>query len=696
MEDAAEQEIELVWLLNTLKDLFQTGQYIEGLQSLDSNVASGRPQGIPPEELAYLRNLFKYLHDGRDIVFAYNYALLALLAVLMTVHVLERRRCQKRWLDRTRRADAGVISVEDNEGLDHGISGASSSSGTSNSPQITTPSGAAKDIQVDTERLPLLGLRQAEEGACVFKRLALRLKFWSEYQPRPLPVVKKVLPSNGTSLFVIFWFLMNIFFLFYRLPFEPKYFFCVAARAGDLFIVNLPLLYLLAAKNQPLKILTGRSYEALNIFHRRVGEWMCFEAFVHSAGMVMWRFALEPRWLHRDLSAWAYFTHPLIYYGLGAFISYEMLYFTSLGSFRQRWYEIFLASHVVLQILALGFLYRHFPRMVRPYVLASLAIFLVDRIIWRLGLKSATMAAELRVLPDGETMLLSADWEKPSRASRWRLWPRQNIRYGWKPTDHVFVTVPVLGRKHALQSHPFTIASEAPSTDTSHTGEDLGNSTTHTTDVSLKLLIRAHDGFTADLLCYAQRHRTVSVRLDGPYGSSHALDMLRAADNAVLVAGGSGIAVTFPLAAYLLQDRRGRSSRSGQYENHIYASGEVKQRGRNTPLDTRQGRRQTVRMIWIIHSEEHRQWMPKEQLDGLVEAGLELLIPPPTSVAGRPDVADMIRRWVDDSWECGQHDRQTAVVVSGPDGLNRVARNTCAEALKEGADVRLAVEKFGW
>lgn len=691
MEDAAEQDVEL-WLLDSLREQFQTGRYIETLWSLD--VASGRPGGIPPEKLAYLRKLVKRLLDGRDIVFLYNYVILALLAVLTAVHVLERRRCRKRWLERTRSADDAVIATEDSDGVDPGSSGASSSSSTAS--QITTPSGAAKDTHVDVERLPLLGFRQTAVGAGAFKRTALRLKSWSEYQPKPLPMVKKVLPSNGTSLFVTAWFLINMFFHFYQLSLEPKYFFCVAARAGDLFVVNLPLLYLLAAKNQPLKILTGQSYEALNIFHRRVGEWMCFEAFVHSAGMVTWRFALEPRWLQRDTSAWAYFTHPLIFLGIGAFVCYEMLYFTSLGSFRQRWYEIFLASHVVLQALALGFLYLHFSRIARPYVLASLIIFLVDRVIWRLGLKSATMTAELRVLPDGETMLLSAEWKPPPRESWWcRLWPRQNIRYGWKPTDHVFLTVPALGRTHALQSHPFTIASAAPSTNEHHLGQGLERSS-HATDVSLKLLIRAHKGFTTDLLCYAHRHRSVPVRLDGPYGSSHALDMLCAADNAVLVAGGSGIAVTFPMAAYLLQGRGSHSSHRSEYDSVHDEEEEAKHRVRNTHRDPLRRRDQTVRMIWIIHSEEHRQWMPKEKLDRLVEAGLELLIPPPTSVAGRPDIADVIGNWVDSSWKCGHHDKQTAVVVSGPDGLNRVARNACAEAMGKGADVRLAVEKFGW
>lgn len=510
-----------------------------------------------------------------------------------------------------------------------------------------------------------------------------------EYQPRPLPLVHRILPSNATSLFVLIWLGINIFFHLYRLPMQLKYFFCFADRAGYVFIVNLPLLYLLAAKNQPLLLLTGRSYEALNIFHRRVGEWMCFEAVVHTVGAFIWELGLQPDWLRGDMDIWEFITHPLILLGFGAFVSYELLFFTSLGSFRQRWYELFLASHVVLQIFALFFLYLHFFTA-RPYVLASLAIFVVDRVIWRLGLKSATFTAETHVLPDGETIFMSMECDLPSH-SRWSLWPRQSIREGWKPTDHVFLTVPVLGRTHRLQAHPFTIASEAPQRAASRTPLENALGELETRKASLDLLIRSHDGFTADLLCYSHRHRQIPVRLDGPYGSSHALDMLRASDHALLVAGGSGIAVTFPLAwALLCENKAARDDDSG-----IGTTDHTKQR-QDRYHNRRRSRGQTVRMLWVIHSDEHHFWMPQAKLDQLVAAGLDLVIPPPTSVAGRPDVEGLVESWIEDVRIDGDHGGEAAMIVSGPDGLNRMVRNTCAEAIGKGANIRLAVEKFGW
>ncbi|KAG8163628.1 hypothetical protein KVR01_006925 [Diaporthe batatas] len=655
------------WLARLVAESARLGRPVAPLDDIgDFTARDGGPQ-IPPDQMDYLLSLLKVLLDGRSIVASYNYVLLVLLAGFTALHLLERRRCRKRW---ERRVHASFTTVDGEPKYNKSVPEVASSSSSSSSYGTTTPSGTVKDIAPDLERLPLLRPNHGQAKINKWARVKSRVDCWLEYQPRPLPLVRRTLPSNATSMFITIWVGINAFFHLYQVHLlDPKYFFCFADRAGLVFIVNLPLLYLLAAKNQPIKVLTGRSYEALNIFHRRVGEWMCFEAAVHFVSMVVWRFApIKPAWLDGEGGAKAYFTHPLILLGIAAFVAYELLYFTSLGSFRQRWYEMFLASHVVLQIVALVFLYLHF-HTARPYVLASLAIFIIDRVVWRIGLKTTTITTNLTVLPDGDTIMMSANWDKPAPARSWLYWPRHNIKFGWKPTDHVFLSVPALGRKHAFQAHPFTITSAAPVLER-RTGGDQGQSTHYW----LNLLIRAQKGFTADLLCYAHRHHSANVRLDGPYGSSHALEMLLAADNAILVAGGSGIAVTFPLVWALLM---------GEGLNEVSHNGALAPRGKKT--------HQRVRMMWIVHSDEHRYWLPSSTLDDLVAAGLDLVVPPSTAIAGRPDVVDTVERWIR---EAG--DSETAVVVSGPDGLNRIVRNTCARAIGKGADVRLAVEKFGW
>ncbi|KAH6630595.1 hypothetical protein B0J18DRAFT_421648 [Chaetomium sp. MPI-SDFR-AT-0129] len=588
---------------------------------------------------------------------------------------------------------------------------ASSSSSSSLSGTIVgtvTPTVETKDI--DLERSPLLGWKRTTSSPppssfpTILTRLRNTIHAWLLHQPPPLPLIHRTLPSNGTTLTVLLWLALNLTLHLYRLPLHWDFFFIFADRTGCVFVVNLPLLYLLSAKNQPLRLLTGYSYEALNIFHRRVGELLCVEAIVHAVGMVLWQFVLAREWLVASRSAYVYFTHPIILCGLGALVAYEVVGFTSLASFRRRWYEVFLAVHVVLQAGGLGLLWFHYPTS-RVYVAVSAGVWVVDRVVWRLGLKRVGLEAEVVVL-DRDTYVVSADWEVPrpekSGLSWWPLIlsrPRRLILHGWEPTDHVFLTVPALGRSHALQAHPFTIASAAPgrwpyekeAEDDDDDDKHQPTTPVQTHHAHLTLLIRAHSGFTRDLLNHARTHYShqpllshphplkLQINLDGPYGSPHALSMLRASRRAVLVAGGSGIAVVFSLAWALLPPPPGIIRGDGN--------------GR------RKKRRRKVHLLWVTHSREHRAWIPRAQLEELVARGLDLVMPEPTVEAGRPDVEGLVGAWISDT-EDRESDvrgrREVGVVVSGPDGLNRMVRNVCAREVGKGRRVRVAVEKFGW
>jgi len=227
--------------------------------------------------------------------------------------------------------------------------------------------------------------------------------------------------------------------------------------------------------------------------------------------------------------------------------------------------------------------------------------------------------------------------------------------FGWKPSEHVFLTVSALARKHLIQAHPFTIASAAPEHEQEHAW--------------FNLVIRAMDGFTRDLVTYAKSHETVTIRLDGPYGSSHAIDMLRTCDNAVLVAGGSGIAVAYPMLWSLLH--------------------------RTTDVESMRSK-QNVTLIWIVNQADHVDWIGTSRLDELKELGLNAILPPPTAEAGRPDVGVLVRDALDGLATVNPGPASTGVVISGPDGMNRVARNACAQMAWEGRDVKVSVEKFGW
>jgi hypothetical protein len=62
-----------------------------------------------------------------------------------------------------------------------------------------------------------------------------------------------------------------------------------------------------------------------------------------------------------------------------------------------------------------------------------------------------------------------------------------------------------------------------------------------------------------------------------------------------------------------------------------------------------------------------------------------------TEEIGRPDLPCLMESLVAEGvW------KRIAIVGSGPDSMGRAVRNTCAEMVRDGWDVGVTVEKFGW
>lgn len=640
--------------------------------ALSQYQGTSKPPAVGDDDLERRRQLIESLLYSKSFIVSYQVVLVGLLLLIAAFHWAQKIQRARRRHRPSKNVKSKVIDkpppliiARRDDSSDESVSSSSSSSTLQGS---STPLGSVEKEQAHSERQPLLpksaSFRRTTQSSAT-STLYNRMKAWLIYRPLRKPFIGS-LPSNGTTLLITLFTLLNLFYLLYAIPFTNKNIsFVLSDRAGLVFVANLPWLYLLSAKNQPIKLLTGHSYEALNIFHRRLGEIMCTVAVVHFIGIfVLWYQFFLPA----GLTLGQFLLHKIIWLGLATFVCYQLIYATSRESFRRWWYEIFLASHVVLQLAALILLFFHHSGS-RPYVLISLGIFIVDRLVFRLAIKTRPYKTTLTVLDDGATVLVSANWTPPRSTIINSLFP--NLRRGWKPTDHVFLSIPALGPSHKLQAHPFTIASAAPV-------EGEGGQYAW-----FSLLIRAQDGFSRDLLHYAQRHNSVTSYIDGPYGSSHARELLSTSAQSIVVAGGSGIAVAFPLLWALLNPSLDRA------KDPETASGPT-------------GRRK-VCLLWVVHSREHVAWLPQERIDELVSWGLEVVTPPPTADAGRPDVPSIINGWVADfeddakREEWGKHVLgDIGVVVSGPDGLNREVRNLCSAMVKQDRDVNVAVEKFGW
>jgi NAD(P)H-flavin reductase len=608
-----------------------------------------------------LRKLIEGVLFSRKFILTYQLVLLSFLLYFTAVHWARKWGRWRRSMKARKRVDREQHGlVDDSKTLDFRSSSSSSSSssasaGSSNGKATHFGSSSplkSKRIFV-LESTPLLTPPTAKRPPLTtIQAVRSKVLAWGMYQPRPLPF-GKMLPSNATSLAVLFLVALNVFYVFYHMTFTVQMLFVFADRTSLLFVANLPLLYILAAKNQPLEWLTGYSYESLNIFHRRLGEVVCLLAFLHSLGMVgVWYTLLRPG----GFSLARFLLSKVILLGIGVLVAYETLYFTSLASFRQRWYELFLGFHVVGQLVALVLLWFHHSGS-RLYVAVALAIFVVDRVFWRMSLKNMMVKGEARCAEDGETVLLRFRYPLNLSVGSFRT---KNLLNGWRSTDHVFLTVPALSRKHIFQAHPFTIASAAPPA-----GAEIAQ---------MEFIIRAQDGFSRDLLQYANRHKDVTARIDGPYGSQEAVEMLRRGDFCILVAGGSGIAVTWPLLNTLMET--------------------VDQDDIESSADGTSAKKKIL-FIWIVQKEVHSLWIDKKSIEDMRQRGVEVMTPSPTATHGRADLNFVVRSWVE-RHAMTRPNARVGVVCSGPDSMGRTVRNACSELVGEGWDVNISIEKFGW
>ena len=608
---------------------------------------------------------FRKLIDGvlysRSFILSYDLVLLALLLVFTVLHWgtrIRRWKCKertaKRQLNRDREAQGvtppRIQGVPD--ALEENRSGASSSSAT-----LKGTPDSPKALSVDArenEQTPLLRKPKAARSPSWISWVVNQTRAILVYEPRPIPYTNKILPSNATTLVVLVFIALQVFYSLWNVPISLPMLFIFADRTSLVFVVNLPLLYLFAAKNQPLKTLTGYSYESLNIFHRRLGEAMCILALLHSVGMIgVWYTILRPA----GFALARFLLSKIILLGLGAFVAYETLYFTSLGSFRQRWYELFLGIHVTLQAIALVLLWFHHHTS-RPHVAAALAIFLIDRLVYRMSLKVETGVASLEVARDQETVVLHTSIAISEAHRTFRRFAGQSITNGWKATNHIFLTVPAISRKHIVQAHPFTIASTPP-----FPGDP---------ECCLKLIIRAQDGFSRDLLKYANSHDKVTIRIDGPYGSQTAVRLLKDSETSIIIAGGSGIAVTWPLVWSVIRDCRRQDVEGLPYLKRVL-------------------------FVWVVRHRSHFSWLETLSLARLSVEGVDIIVPPPTEEHGHPSIDGIVTDWLKkEQYPMGQEGSKIGVVCSGPDGMNRAVVNMCSSWLRDGRDVSVEIEKFGW
>ncbi|WPG97757.1 ferric/cupric reductase transmembrane component 7 [Acrodontium crateriforme] len=358
----------------------------------------------------------------------------------------------------------------------------------------------------------------------------------------PMPV--------GQSLVLVVYWIVLLAFLWTGTILEkddPMYAYKwekVGFRAAWVSVSQIPFVYLLSCKFNPISILTGISYERFNWLHRWAARTVFLTLIVH------WSFFFT-EWSLADMVQMEFEMMSMVKYGFGAWSVIGWMVLSGFGFFRKMNYELFVAQHICAAAVLLWLIFIHVPAYARYNVYMAIGFVAFDwtaRIVWNVsrnthifgssGAKFPGYSAQAEILPGNMVRLTVED-----------------IDFQWKAGQHVRLSIPCL---RPFELHPFTIANTSSSMPNHH----------------MTMVIKAHSGFSKVLHSTAVKSPSRNYRafISGPWGSPPDLSHF---ETVVLIACSSGASFTTPLVEEL-------------FKNPSCAK--------------------TVVLHWIVRSREHFQW----------------------------------------------------------------------------------------
>ena len=334
----------------------------------------------------------------------------------------------------------------------------------------------------------------------------------------------KVPPFGTISLLLVYLgFVLALEFIDNDIP-GAQHYTALGLRAGWLAIAQVPLLILLAGKNNLIGFVTGVSYERLNVLHRWVSRMLLLLATLHLGYQ-------NYGWDQYGLRQLEWSTDSCPPTGIAAYAILLWINLTTFAPMRNFSYEFFVVQHLITFfgfIIAIMF---HLPSTAlysRVWIYIPIVLYFLDRVI-------RTSRYAYNNITPGHASLTALD----GGVTKIRV-PVKHIKR-WKPGSHVLLSIPRLGLG---QSHPATIAS-IPSS--------------HNND--LIFILKGHRGFTNRLVKSATSsttsllpstkqdsstpQQTHIALIDGPYGGSQS--DFAAFDSVLLIAGSTGITFILPI-----------------------------------------------------------------------------------------------------------------------------------------------------
>jgi predicted ferric reductase len=451
----------------------------------------------------------------------------------------------------------------------------------------------------------------------------------------------------------------------------------VANRTGVLSFANMALSVLFAGRNNPLLYITGISQTTALNFHRWSARVATVQAVVHSILYTVTYFWQGGAAAYYEIAAVDFY-----WWGIIATLALFLLTACSVLPLRQKFYEIFLVTHIALAILAIVGCWYHISLRFATkwgyevWLYIAIAFWLFDRFArfvrvvaynWVGG--STEAYAELKA---GGLISLKV---YPCRS-----WTVQ-------PGEHTFLYFPGIGRM--WESHPFSITNWTENgNQISHAAKESATQLS-ATDIEkeptavvqplgetspqgkrqhglnnqrpyIEFLIRPAKGATKTLHDYLSRFprtpQPIDVITEGPYG--HATT-LQHADRVLCIGGGVGItALTGYVQQYTTARRCGKPAAS-----RLLLAWTAREPG----------------LVGVVQD-----MIPKDAGDHGVQLMLDC-----TAEGNRLNIADLV------ATEAAGTQR-LAVVVCGPASMADEVRRQVVANLGKGAKIDLHVESFTW
>ncbi|KAF2465900.1 ferric-chelate reductase [Lindgomyces ingoldianus] len=401
-----------------------------------------------------------------------------------------------------------------------------------------------------------------------------------------MPIKNRIfrLPTVGRTSLVVANLVVLIALCFYGFNLNDRWSReDIGYRTGFVSIGQLPLIFLLAGKNNVVGYLSGISHERLNWLHRWCARCLLVTVTIH-----MGYFFAD--WAPYNYIGTQLKENTLVWKGVVAWAMLVWIVFSSMTPIRGWCYEVFVLQHLASFAVLIGFIYIHTPAEVHIYIWLPVGLFFFDRVVRALRVLYANIS--LFHPKQRKAGQMSSFWAckaeftpLPHKTTRITI---HNPPISWTPGQHVFLSCHSIV---PLQSHPFTIASIPE-------------------DGKMEFLVKAETGGTKRFFRHAEkthglsasseRSRAKTVAIEGPYGF---IRPLRQFDSIVLLAGSTGATFTVPLLRDVLQGWKDNADPTQQQSSSFF----------KTPKGAAT---RHVRFIWVVKSRSQLGWF-SEQLSAV-------------------------------------------------------------------------------